>query len=178
MKKTDYTALFSYSMLLVIFIMIAYAFLYQPKHEPTQSPPISESLSDNNLDPDKFKTLVPDAVQIQQISKEPLVLKIVKSDGTFECGAVGKGTGHQSDISVFVTITPEHKITTVTIISAAESPRPFEKLTNSNFLSQFKGKDIYDFNEKAIDTVSGATYSSEGVAKAVADAAKYLNSVK
>lgn len=179
MKKINFTAFFSYAMLIAIFFMAAHS-LYQAKYEPTPVPaPTPAALSSAAVDP-MIKNLVPEAVEVQQLSQNPWVIKIVKNDGSSVYGAIGKGEGHQSEISVLVIMSPDHKVTNISILSQGETPKYFQRLANSNFLSQFTGKDIGAgfIAGKNIDTVIHSTDSSEGAIKAVANAAESLNSVK
>lgn len=178
MKKINFTQLFSYTMLAAIILMTAYSlFLAKYGPAPVRQPTITD-LSKPEVDPEIKKT-VPDATKVEQISQNPWVIKIVKADESNVYGAMGKGDGHQSEISVLVIMSPDHKITNVSVLSQGETPSKFNKLENKNFLSQFTGKSI-DTNFMAgqnIDTVSGATNSSTGVITAVKNASAGLKSI-
>lgn len=179
MKKFNFTLLFAYGMLVAIVLLTAYS-LFQAKYSPAPMPaPTTVDLSKPEVDP-LIKSLVPEAVEVQQVSQNPWVIKIVKNDGSYMYGASGKGEGHQSEISVLLIMSPDHKIANVAIISQGETPSKFKKLESNKFLSQFSGKDIdAGFTAgKNIDTVSGATHSAEGVIKAVSDASQGLRSLR
>jgi Na+-translocating ferredoxin:NAD+ oxidoreductase RnfG subunit len=178
MKKFNFTLLFAYGMLVAIVLLTAYS-LFQAKYSPAPMPaPTTADLSKPEVDP-LIKSLVPEAVEVQQVSQNPWVIKIVKNDGSYMYGASGKGEGHQSEISVLLIMSPDHKIASVAIISQGETPSKFKKLESNNFLSQFNNKDINDgfVAGKNIDTVTGATNSSKGVTAAVANAAESLKSI-
>lgn len=81
------------------------------------------------------------------------------ADGTWE----GTGIGFGGDINVSVTVT-DGKITNVEILSAEdEDPAYFE-------MARVLPDNIVKEQSTEIDTVSGATYSSNGILDAAADA--------
>lgn len=175
MKKFNFTVVFPFAMLLAILLATAYS-LYQAKLQPVPPVPANPSaLSNPSVDP-VIKSAVPEAVEVQQISQNPLVIKIKKSDNTETYGAIGNGSGHNGNISVLVIMSPDHKISKVTVLSQSESPSKYRKLEGQNFLNQFVGKDVNSGFAvgKTIDAISSATDSSEGVTKAVQNASAAL----
>jgi Na+-translocating ferredoxin:NAD+ oxidoreductase RnfG subunit len=179
MKKINFTLLFSYTMLIAIIVMAGYS-LHQAKHTPSPVPaPTPATLSRPDVDP-LIKGLVPDAAQVQQLSQNQYVIKIIKADGSSVYGATGKGEGYQSEITMLVIMSPDHKIVTTAVLSQGDTPSKFKKLENKNFLSQFNGQNINtEFTTgQNIDTASGATYSCKGVTAAIANACQCLLSVQ
>lgn len=178
MKKINFTQFFSYTMLAAVILLTAYSlFLAKYAPAPARQPTITD-LSKPEVAPE-IKKAVPDAAKVEQISQNPWVIKIAKTDGSNFYGAMGKGDGHQSEISVLVIMSPDHKIADVSILSQGETPSKFAKLESKNFLSRFTGKSV-ETNFTAgqnIDTVSGATNSSTGVITAVKNASAGLKSV-
>jgi NosR/NirI family nitrous oxide reductase transcriptional regulator len=80
-------------------------------------------------------------------------------DGTY----TGSGRGYSGTTQVSVVISND-KITSVTLISENDSPRQFQSAWNS------VPNEIISSNSTDVNTVSGATYSSEGIIAAVNDA--------
>ena len=64
--------------------------------------------------------------------------------------------GYSSDIRTVVSMSPQGKIIEVKILEHKETPGIGSRITEDEFLSQFKGKDI---NEQ-FDAITGATISS------------------
>ena len=79
-------------------------------------------------------------------------------DGVYE----GKALGYNANITVMVTVA-EDRITDVTVVSHADDD-PY--WTNSQRVIE----DIVSSGSTEVDAVSGATYSSQGIIKAVEDA--------
>jgi len=185
MNKRSFLDILSYIMLAAIFFMVSF-FIHKAISEPLPIPPFvpvvvqevkpSLALYSNPA----VEKLLPAGTKLEQLQQDPLIIKITNKDGSSEYAAVGKAVGHQSEISVLVIINIEHKITNISIVEQHDTPNVFEKIYKNNFLSQFVGKNI-DAGfvlGKGIDAISGATNSSYGITKAVANAAEVLKTGK
>jgi electron transport complex protein RnfG len=81
--------------------------------------------------------------------------------------------GYSGNISMMVGVDPAGTVTGLEILSHAETPGLGDKITRSEFKSQFKGKtlDGVDWRVKkdggAFDQITGATISPRAVVKAV-----------
>ncbi|HMB30587.1 MAG TPA: FMN-binding protein [Desulfohalobiaceae bacterium] len=82
------------------------------------------------------------------------------------------GTGYDGDVGVMISITiPEKKIGSIAVTTHTETPGVGTKAINSQaFMGQFKDQPIgKNFSPSGgyIDAVTGATYTSHGIQKAV-----------
>ena len=98
---------------------------------------------------------------------------IKKSDGSFAFEIVTDGYSKKG-IDLVVAMNSNGTVKGVSVVSLGETPGLGTKVQNDSFLSQFKGKiDIVEIVKNApakdseVQGVTGATYSSKGVAKAV-----------
>ncbi|MFA9379003.1 MAG: FMN-binding protein [Lachnotalea sp.] len=80
-------------------------------------------------------------------------------DGTYE----GSGTGFRGETTVSVTVS-DGAITDITILSYIDDQRYFERASDTVIEEIITNQDV------SVDAVSGATYSSNGIMAAVADA--------
>ena len=98
---------------------------------------------------------------------------IKKSDGSLAFEIVTDGYSKKG-IDLVVAMNSNGTVKGVSVVSLGETPGLGTKVQNDSFLSQFKGKiDIVEIVKNApakdseVQGVTGATYSSKGVAKAV-----------
>ncbi len=98
---------------------------------------------------------------------------IKKSDGSLAFEIVTDGYSKKG-IDLVVAMNSNGTVKGVSVVSLGETPGLGTKVRNDSFLSQFKGKsDIVEIVKNApakdseVQGVTGATYSSKGVAKAV-----------
>ena len=98
---------------------------------------------------------------------------IKKSDGSLAFEIVTDGYSKKG-IDLVVAMNSNGTVKGVSVVSLGETPGLDTKVQNDSFLSQFKGKiDIVEIVKNApakdseVQGVTGATYSSKGVAKAV-----------
>lgn len=98
---------------------------------------------------------------------------IKKSDGSLAFEIVTDGYSKKG-IDLVVAMNSNGTAKGVSVVSLGETPGLGTKVRNDSFLSQFKGKiDIVEIVKNApakdseVQGVTGATYSSKGVAKAV-----------
>lgn len=90
-----------------------------------------------------------------QTSEEPSSF----TDGTY----TGRGTGFRGDTEVSVTV-KDGKITDITVLSYSDDRQYFSRASNSMIEA------ILNSQSLRVSTVSGATFSSNGILEAVADA--------
>ncbi len=98
---------------------------------------------------------------------------IKKSDGSLAFEIVTDGYSKKG-IDLVVAMNSNGTVKGVSVVSLGETPGLGTKVRNDSFLSQFKGKsDIVEIvknapaKDREVHGVTGATYSSKGVAKAV-----------
>lgn len=82
------------------------------------------------------------------------------------------GTGYDGDIGVMISIKiPEKKIGSIAVTTHTETPGVGTKAINSQkFMGQFKNKPVgtnFSPTGGVVDAVTGATYTSHGIQKAV-----------
>jgi len=90
--------------------------------------------------------------------------------------ALGEAPGYGGPLEVLVGVTPDGAISGVTIVAQRESPGFFRLLENNNFMQQLDGSSVRDPLTPGVDldAVSGATMSSEGLARSVQGAARLI----
>jgi electron transport complex protein RnfG len=106
---------------------------------------------------------------------KPLELTIFpakKQGETFAVAIEGKGKGFHGTIGVMVGVSREGKLTDIGITSHSETPGIGSRITETTFTNQFQG--IPATGEPKVDGISGATYSSKGVMRAVGEALGYV----
>jgi NosR/NirI family nitrous oxide reductase transcriptional regulator len=84
---------------------------------------------------------------------------------------VGSATGYGGPIEMMVGVDPQGQVVGVRVAEHRETPGFFRRLAEADFFAQFLGSgyaDSFAIGE-GIDAVTGATVSSEAVARAVAD---------
>jgi electron transport complex protein RnfG len=90
------------------------------------------------------------------------------------------GKGYSSFIKMLVSLSPDMKISDVKVLDMNETPGLGDQVLEKSFLDQFKGKSLSQIvlikgeTKENIQAVSGATYSSRGVANGVKDAVQLL----
>ena len=90
--------------------------------------------------------------------------------------ALGEAPGYGGPLEVLIGVWPDGAISGVTIVSQRESPGFFRLIANNNFMQQFDGSTVRDPLSVGadVDAVSGATISSEGLARSVQGAARLI----
>ena len=81
------------------------------------------------------------------------------------------GSGYNGDINMMIGLSADHEITGLTIVSMSETPGVGSKVGSGAFLERFIGFDHPVTIGEDVDGISGATFSSKGVAQAVSIAA-------
>ncbi|WP_119066527.1 FMN-binding protein [Aggregatilinea lenta] len=94
--------------------------------------------------------------------------------------AIGAANGYGGPVELAVAVDLDGQITGVSVVSDKETPAWFERVENKGFIDQLSGKSYQDAFEvgEDVDGVTGATYTSRGLAEAALDgsrlAAKHL----
>ncbi|MFH1678291.1 MAG: RnfABCDGE type electron transport complex subunit G [Candidatus Omnitrophota bacterium] len=98
---------------------------------------------------------------IEKIEEEDLVFyKAKDAEGNLIAYVViTKAYGYSSDIKTVVSISPEGNIIAVKVLSQGETPGIGSRITEGDFLNQFKDKALTE----EFDTITGATISSTAV---------------
>ncbi len=104
-------------------------------------------------------TLTIDPETLPQETTETAEQPITVSDGTY----IGKGTGFRGETEVSVTV-ESGRITDITILSYRDDERYFSRAADSMIEAILNNQSL------RVNTVSGATFSSNGILEAVADA--------
>ena len=97
----------------------------------------------------------PEQVETTETAEQPITV----SDGTY----IGKGTGFRGETEVSVTA-ESGRITDITILSYRDDERYFSRAAGSMIEAILNNQSL------RVNTVSGATFSSNGILEAVADA--------
>lgn len=148
--------------LVITIICIVSAFLLGVTYSVTiDKIKFQEELAERNA----LKTVLPNAVDF---SKEtPVYYKGFNSEGEIIGFAfLGEGRGYSSIIRVMVGVDTEGKVQGIKILSQKETPGLGAKIEEAWFQKQFSERDIDD-----IDTITGATISSNAVQKIVLEVA-------
>ena len=80
---------------------------------------------------------------------------------------IAEGYGYSSNLKIVVGLKPDGNIMAVRILEQGETPGIGSRITEDDFLSQFKNKDV---NEQ-FDTITGATISSTAVIDSIKEKA-------
>ena len=80
---------------------------------------------------------------------------------------IAQAYGYSSDISAVAALRPAGDIIAVRILQQQETPGIGSRISQEDFLSQFKGKNI----NAGFDTIAGATISSQAVIEAIKEKA-------
>ncbi len=107
---------------------------------------------------------------IEKLQKEDLVFyKAKDAKGNLIAYVfIAQTYGYSSDIRTVVSLSPKGNIIAVKILQQSETPGIGSRITEDDFLGQFKNKDI---NEQ-FDTITGATISSGAVIDSIKEKAQ------
>ncbi len=113
-----------------------------------------------------IEEVLPQAPEVmEKIEKEDLVFYEAKDakGNIIAYVFIAQARGYSSDIKTVVSLRPEGDIIAVKVLEQRETPGIGSRISEDDFLNQFKNKDI---NEQ-FDTITGATISSTAVIEAV-----------
>lgn len=127
----------------------------------------------------KMKEALPKAQYFEKVSTSPIVYAAFSDEAhQKKVGfvAVGEASGYGGPLTTVTGIDLQGKIVGTIIAEHKDTPTFMQMLQNKDYLKQFKEKSVNDplSIEKDIDRISGATYSSRGVAMAVAQGAHFV----
>ncbi|RNC28749.1 MAG: Electron transport complex subunit RsxG [Candidatus Dichloromethanomonas elyunquensis] len=122
----------------------------------------------------------PETTVYEKITGKQVVYKAYKLTGNNKellgYGAVASSSGYSGPITVMVGINSYGKIVKTILLEQFETPLFLQRVIAHDYLGSFKGKSVLDpinLNED-VDRVTGATYSSKGIANAVKKAAHWV----
>lgn len=128
---------------------------------------------------DRLNQVLPGTTTYEKAAGKHIVYKAYRESGSDKeflgYGAVAGASGYAGPITVLVGISPEAKITDTVVIENFETPLFWQKVMAHNYLGVFKGMPVTApiIPEEDIDIVTGATYSTVGIANAVRKAAHW-----
>jgi len=121
----------------------------------------------------KFKRIIPEAVSVEKANYLNSWSKVYDKNGN-EAGRYFLSSpfcddiiGYGGSISLAVLADENEKITGVSIISHRETPAWISGLENIGFFNSWNGKTLAELQDTKVDAVSGATYTSNAVAKII-----------
>ena len=122
-----------------------------------------------------LKKVLPDAENFEEIypalsGNIKRVFKGLKNNEVIGYAFLSEAPGFQSFIKVLLG-TDKEKITKVVVIEHLETPGLGERITEDDFLSQFRDKSM-DYQK--FDTITGATISSSAVISSVKETEDYI----
>lgn len=121
-----------------------------------------------------MKSALPLAQSFQKMASTPLIFAGMAAQGNGQLVKVGyvvidQAAGYGGPITVATGIDLTGKIVGAVIANHKDTPTFIQMITNHHYLDQFHGKNISDplRLQRDIDGVSGATFSSRGIARAI-----------
>jgi Na+-translocating ferredoxin:NAD+ oxidoreductase RnfG subunit len=137
-------------------------------------------IPDNNLI-SSMQKVFPKADNFNKISTNPLTFEVIKNVQNEKKDKIGyvviaDANGYGGPVKMVTAINMQGKIIKTIIAEHKDTPSFIYKIKNNNFLQQFVGKNIsapLSINED-IDSISGATLSSNGISKAISKGSHYV----
>ena len=117
-------------------------------------------------------SIFPDGEEVKEYTLDSgeTVFAIIKDGGIIGCCVNSVGSGYGGDINLMVGIDTDGKVSGISFVSMSETPGVGTKVKGEGFVSQFIGLSENAVIGENVDGISGATFSSKGVAEAVNDA--------
>lgn len=117
-------------------------------------------------------SIFPDGEEVKEYTLDSgeTVFAIIKDGGIIGCCVNSVGSGYGGDINLMVGIDTDGKVSGISFVSMSETPGVGTKVKGKGFVSQFLGLGETAEVGGNIDGISGATFSSKGVAEAVNNA--------
>ncbi|MEA5024177.1 MAG: 4Fe-4S binding protein [Desulfitobacterium hafniense] len=155
--------------LLILSLVLAWGYGFFFKPQVNLSEVIRESFPELTLE--------------EVIASEPLIYEIRTGDAADKAlgyAAIGEGQGYAGPVKVLVNVDTEGQIISTRVVEHKEWQNWFDKLNMEGFFDQFVEKKITDplDLDQDIDGITGATYSSRGVATAISKASHELAKLK
>ena len=117
-------------------------------------------------------SIFPDGEEVKEYTLDSgeTVFAIIKDGGIIGCCVNSVGSGYGGDIDLMVGIDTDGKVSGISFVSMSETPGVGTKVKGEGFVSQFIGLSENAVIGENVDGISGATFSSKGVAEAVNNA--------
>ena len=117
-------------------------------------------------------SIFPDGEEVKEYTLDSgeTVFAIIKDGGIIGCCVNSVGSGYGGDINLMVGIDTDGKVSGISFVSMSETPGVGTKVKGKGFFSQFLGLGENAVIGENVDGISGATFSSKGVAEAVNNA--------
>ena len=117
-------------------------------------------------------SIFPDGEEVKEymLDSGETVFAIIKDGGIIGCCVNSVGSGYGGDINLMVGIDTDGKVSGISFVSMSETPGVGTKVKGKGFVSQFLGLGENAVIGENVDGISGATFSSKGVAEAVNNA--------
>ena len=117
-------------------------------------------------------SIFPDGEEVKEYTLDSgeTVFAIIKDGGIIGCCVNSVGSGYGGDINLMVGIDTNGKVSGISFVSMSETPGVGTKVKGEGFVSQFLGLGENAVIGGNVDGISGATFSSMGVAEAVNNA--------
>ena len=117
-------------------------------------------------------SIFPDGEEVKEYTLDSgeTVFAIIKDGGIIGCCVNSGGSGYGGDINLRVGIDTDGKVSGISFVSMSETPGVGTKVKGEGFVSQFLGLSENAVIGENVDGISGATFSSKGVAEAVNNA--------
>lgn len=117
-------------------------------------------------------SIFPDGEEVKEYTLDSgeTVFAIIKDGGIIGCCVNSVGSGYGGDINLMVGIDTDGKVSGISFVSMSETPGVGTKVKGEGFVSQFLGLGENAVIGENVDGISGATFSSKGVAEAVNNA--------
>ena len=117
-------------------------------------------------------SIFPDGEEVKEYTLDSgeTVFAIIKDGGIIGCCVNSVGSGYGGDINLMVGIDTDGKVSGISFVSMSETPGVGTKVKGEGFVSQFIGLSENAVIGENVDGISGATFSSKGVAEAVNNA--------
>ena len=117
-------------------------------------------------------SIFPDGEEVKEYTLDSgeTVFAIIKDGGIIGCCVNSVGSGYGGDINLMVGIDTDGKVSGISFVSMSETPGVGTKVKGKGFVSQFLGLGENAVIGENVDGISGATFSSKGVAEAVNNA--------
>ena len=82
--------------------------------------------------------------------------------------------GYNGETPLMIALSPKEKVLSVTLLDNQETPSYLSRVVNAGLLKSWDGMKVKKARKKKVDTVSGATYSSQSIIQTLQAALKSL----
>lgn len=125
----------------------------------------------------EVESMVPDGYQLKRIGENTLIL-LSEEDETDTLGYLSacETDGYSGPLKVAVMVDRNGSIMDITVLSHRETPSYFQKVMKQGFTGKLEGKSYADpfVDGEDFDAVTGATFTSAGIASGVREAGRQI----